>query len=52
MGKRKAKKPKLVAKTPSSKAVEEHSPPPPADGEKIDFGGLPDTDLKKNLGCG
>jgi hypothetical protein len=27
--------------------------PPPVDEEKpFDFGGIPDRDLKKNLGCG
>jgi len=26
--------------------------PPPDDDKPFDFGGIPDRDLKKNLGCG
>jgi hypothetical protein len=46
MGKKKA------TKKPREK---EKKSPPPAEAEKknpFDFGGLPDRNLKKNLGCG
>lgn len=46
MGKKKAKKrPKLDEK-------KKEVPLPPEKDESFDFGGLPDRNLKKNLGCG
>ena len=45
MGKKKAaKKSKEKGKTPSPAEIEKEKP--------FDFGGLPDRNLKKNLGCG
>jgi hypothetical protein len=46
MGKKKVKK----KETAKEKKI---TPPPPSEkDEKFDFGGLPDRNLKKNLGCG
>ena len=45
---------KKVSKKETVKAVEKKQPPK-QEAEKDDafnFGGLPDRDLKKNLGCG
>jgi hypothetical protein len=40
-------------KTPKKLPEKPKSQPPQADEEKpFDFGGIPDRDLKKNLGCG
>lgn len=43
------KKDKKKAKPKEKKIT---SPPAPAKDESFDFGGLPDRNLKKNLGCG
>ena len=42
-GQTKKEKAKPKSETPGSSAVED---------DRMDFGGLPDRDLKKNLGCG
>lgn len=42
-------------KTPAKKIVQEKAkelPPQDEESKPFDFGGLPDRDLKKNLGCG
>ena len=50
---RKAAKPKTKDGNPPLKGgpVEKDSRPEGA-GERPDYGGLPDVDLRKNLGCG
>jgi hypothetical protein len=49
MAKKKSKKKEEPVKKSASKPTK----PEPADDEKpFDFGGLPQRDLKKNLGCG
>jgi len=47
MGKKKAKPKKAV-----SKDLKVSKTPNDAKSQEFDFGGLPDRDLKKNLGCG
>ncbi|HEX8040475.1 MAG TPA: hypothetical protein VF490_15055 [Chryseosolibacter sp.] len=53
MGRKKAKKVKAAGRirTPDPRGAGQDSAPsqPP---ENMDFGGLPERDLKKNLGCG
>jgi len=46
--KQKAKKKgeKLMSEKPKA------APQPPGEEKPFDFGGIPDRDLKKNLGCG
>ncbi|HEX6889098.1 MAG TPA: hypothetical protein VF141_00340 [Chryseolinea sp.] len=34
------------------KKAKEQDPPAPEEDKAFDFGGLPNRDLKKNLGCG
>jgi hypothetical protein len=34
------------------KKNEQTQPPAPAEEKALDFGGLPERDIKKNLGCG
>jgi hypothetical protein len=44
---------KKTKKVADKQPPEPHEPVPSADEAKpFDFGGLPDRDLKKNLGCG
>ena len=43
---------KKVKKKETAKEKKITSPPPSEKDEKFDFGGLPDRNLKKNLGCG
>ena len=50
-GKRKSRKAKLPAWEEAEKSREEGADIASAYGKK-DYGGLPETDLKKNLGCG
>jgi hypothetical protein len=45
-------KSKKARKTPTQKAKSPTSVPLEKKDNKFDFGGLPDRDLKKNLGCG
>jgi len=53
MTRRRTKKAKSVPINPSEKPKEEAQNPAPRENEQnMDFGGLPDRDLKKNLGCG
>lgn len=47
--KKKSKEKKAAQKLVPEKAKQM---PPPADEKPFDFGGIPDRDLKKNLGCG
>jgi len=42
----------LGNKSPDKAAPKEPVMPPDDDDKPFDFGGLPDRDLKKNLGCG
>jgi hypothetical protein len=39
-------------KKPSKKPEAPKPPPAPEPEKPFDFGGLPERDLKKNLGCG
>lgn len=48
--KKKAKEKKIVKKEVTEKPKQ--MPPKDDDTNPFDFGGLPDRDLKKNLGCG
>jgi hypothetical protein len=53
MGKRKSKKGKITSKgAPEKSRSEGVATPAEEREERPDFGGLPDRDLKKNLGCG
>lgn len=49
MSKNKSKKEK---KSPSKKLPSTKTPRLEEEEKRFDFGGLPDRDLKKNLGCG
>ena len=50
------KKPKKGAENSGQKDIEEkkakETPEVPEEDKPFDFGGLPNRDLKKNLGCG
>jgi hypothetical protein len=53
--KMKSKKPKKPRRPPGEKAEQAIKPPPPQEeqDDRMDFGGIPNRDLKKNLGgCG
>ena len=52
MAKKTFKKDSRRKKDSVRKVTREANDPEPGEEKKFDFGGLPDRDLKKNLGCG
>jgi len=51
-GRKKAKKGQVPARPAPAKSKASESDMERGDDDKIDYGGLPDANLKKNLGCG
>jgi len=52
MNKSGKKKPKKGIEKAVKKAMPQETPEAPQENKAIDYGGLPNRDLKKNLGCG
>lgn len=52
MHKKKKSKGKKVSSDSLKPPLEKNVPVEPEEEKPFDFGGLPDRDLKKNLGCG
>lgn len=52
MGKKRKSKTKRNKNDSLKPALERNAPVEPDEEKRFDFGGLPDRDLKKNLGCG
>ncbi len=51
MSKKVREKPKRSDKTKANREVEKNQPVDREEDKPFDFGGLPNRDLKKNLGC-